>query len=173
MLAGVLLLGLVLVASATDLLQHKIYNWTTYTGILAALGLSAVGNPRLSTRTIDQCLMGLAVCGLPMLACYVFFRIRGGDVKLIAMLGTFLGPDDGVKAMLWTFVFGACVGVVVLIWRVGPARLIAAALRRMVWMLRLAGWAPLTSEERALLAMPLHLAPSALAAVLMVQFGPF
>ncbi len=43
MIAIVLLVGLVAVATATDLARHKIYNWTTYPGILAALGLNAVG----------------------------------------------------------------------------------------------------------------------------------
>ena len=44
MLATILLLGLVLAATVTDLCRHKIYNWTTYAGILAALGLSAAGS---------------------------------------------------------------------------------------------------------------------------------
>ena len=32
------------VATVTDLARHKIYNWTTYTGMLAALGLNAAGS---------------------------------------------------------------------------------------------------------------------------------
>ena len=44
MLTTIVLLGLSLVATATDLARHKIYNWTTYTGILMAVGLSAVGS---------------------------------------------------------------------------------------------------------------------------------
>ena len=44
MLATILLLGLVLVAAGTDLLRGKVYNWTTYGGILAALGISAAGS---------------------------------------------------------------------------------------------------------------------------------
>ncbi len=37
MLATILLLGLTAAAAATDLARHKIYNWTTYSGIAAAL----------------------------------------------------------------------------------------------------------------------------------------
>ena len=33
------------------------------------------------------------------------FKVGGGDVKLIAMLGAFLGPEQGITAMLWTFVW--------------------------------------------------------------------
>ena len=43
MVATYLLLGLVLIAAITDLRQHKIYNWTTYPGIVAALAINAAG----------------------------------------------------------------------------------------------------------------------------------
>ena len=38
MLATILLLGLVLIATGTDLARHQIYNWTTYCGIVGGLG---------------------------------------------------------------------------------------------------------------------------------------
>jgi len=60
--------------------------------------------------------------------------------------------------------------LIVLIWRVGPWRLATRTLRQVVWTLRLGVWSPLTPEERAQLQPPLFLAPSALAAVLIVQF---
>ena len=44
MLSTVMLLGLTLVAAVTDVLRSKIYNWNTYSGILAGLVLSAVGS---------------------------------------------------------------------------------------------------------------------------------
>ncbi len=59
MLATLLLLGLVLVAAVTDFAQHKIYNWTTYTGLLIALALNAAGSaveysPELAEEIISQ-----------------------------------------------------------------------------------------------------------------------
>ena len=156
MLATVLLLGLVLVASITNLRQHKIYNWTTYSGLIAALGLSAAGWGLTSFR---QSLLGLAACGAVMLACYVLFRIGGGDVKLIAMLGAFLGPDHGIEAMLWTFVLGACMALIVLVWRVGPLRLMGRMWRQIAAMFGLAYWSPLTEAERRELHSPLFLRP--------------
>ena len=39
------------------------------------------------------------------------------------MLGAMLGPEKGIEAMLWTFVLGGCMALIVLIWRVGPWRL--------------------------------------------------
>ena len=44
MLATGLLLAFASIAAVTDLLWNKIYNWNTYGGIAAALGLSAVGS---------------------------------------------------------------------------------------------------------------------------------
>jgi len=183
MLATILLLGLVLVATATDLLQHKIYNWTTYCGMLAALGINALGEllpetaagsaryERLGCIGLSASFGGLAVCGFLMLVCFVMFKIGGGDVKLIAMLGAFLGPEDGIEAMLWTFVLGGCMGLIVLIWRVGPVRLMARGFRQIVYTSRIRRWSPLTPEERKQLQPPLFLAPCALAAVVMVRFS--
>jgi prepilin peptidase CpaA len=185
MLATVLLLALVSVAAVTDLHRHKIYNWTTYSGILAALGLSGLRSllptvTNLNEKRLDylltqtsliDCIVGLLACGFLMLVCFVMFRIGGGDVKLIAMLGAFLGPYRGLEAMLWTFVLGGCLGLIVLIWRVGPWRLLVRALKQLVWTLRLCSWSPLTENERAQLQPPLFLAPSALAAVVIVEFS--
>jgi prepilin peptidase CpaA len=184
MLATILLLGLVLVAALTDLRWHKIYNATTYPGILAALGLNAVGSLLRAASWVDEkqlraigwlpvteSFCGLLVCGLLMLACFVFFDVGGGDVKLIAMLGAFLGPQQGIEAMLWTFVLGGCAGLIVLIWRLGPVRLIATLLRQVLGILRLRRRTPLSEEERRELRSPTFLAPSALAAVVLVRFS--
>ncbi len=185
MLATILLVGLVLAAALTDLCRHKIYNRITYTGILAALGLSAAGSlcraagwlgeewlrRILGWIPLRDSLLGLAACGLVMLSCFVLFKVGAGDVKLIAMLGAFLGLDQGITAMLWTFVLGGCMGLVVLVWRVGPLRLVLRVLRQLVWSLRLGHWQPLTEQERSQLQAPLFLAPCALAAVVIVRFG--
>lgn len=184
MLATGLLFGLVLVASVTDVLRHKISNWTTYPGILAAVGASAARSALLAATSIDEsrlawltpillrdCLIGFVACGLLMTVCFVFFRIGGGDVKLMAMLGAFLGWEDGITAMLWTFVFGACMALTILIWRVGPLALAAKCGRWLLATLRLGRWSALTEDERAMLQPPLFLAPSALAAVVVVKMG--
>jgi len=185
MVATVLLVGLLLVASVTDFRRRKIYNWTTYPGILAAIGFNAVGAVLLETTVVAEqtlrslgwiglleSLVGFVVCGFVLLVCFVLLKVGGGDVKLIAMVGAFLGPERGIEAMLWTFVLGGCVGVIVLIWRVGPVRLLVRTLRQLLWTLRLGRWSPLTPEERAQLQPPLFLAPNAVAAVLIVQFVP-
>jgi len=206
MVATVLLLGLLAVAAATDVARRRIYNWTTYPGILAAWAINAIGTiwlaiagagasggdgavehhppwfagTGLGPKTLCDwlgciglwdSLLGFLICGAVLLACFVLFRVGGGDVKLIAMLGAFLGVDGGLRAMLWTFVLGGCMGLIVLVWRVGPLRLAGAAARYLLWVIRLGRLSPLTPEQRVQLQPPLFLAPSALAAAVIVRFG--
>jgi prepilin peptidase CpaA len=184
MLATILLLVLMAVVTWTDTSRHKIYNWTTYPGILMAFGLSGLGDllawsgfvsseqlQPLGWISLGQSLFGFLLCGGLMLVCFIFFRIGAGDVKLMAMMGAWLGPVEGLEALLWTFVLGGCAGAILLIWRVGAWRLLVRVFRQIVWSLRIFHWSPLTDEEHAQLNAPLFLAPSALAAVIIVRFG--
>jgi prepilin peptidase CpaA len=184
MIASGCLFLLIGVAAATDFWRRKIFNWTTYSGVLIALVLSGLQSASDSNATaspehapgyfsqigVEESLAGLALCGGLMVVCYMLFGIGGGDVKLLAMMGAFLGTERGLEALLWTFVLAACLGIVSLAWKVGPARLLARAVRQTVYVLRLGGWAELSAEERAHLSFPWFLAPTALAAVVLVQF---
>ncbi len=176
-LSTVLLLLLTATAAVTDVIFHKIYNWTTYSGIVAALAVNTLENGwNNGYPALDDSLSGLAVCGGLMLMAYVLFDHRGGivvgggDVKLMAMLGAFLGLEKGIDALLWTFVLGAAAGVGVLIWRVGFFRLLSATVRHVLLSLRLVSWLPLSEAERRQLQPGLYLAPSAIIAVVIVCF---
>lgn len=184
MLTTILLIGLLLIASVTDIIGHRIFNWTTYPGILTALGLNGLGEAlkftgmvssqtltRLGWIGLAESLLGVLICGLVLLVCFVFLKVGGGDVKLMAMMGAFLGVERGVEAMLWTFVLGGCLALVILIWRVGPLYLMTRVLRQVLWTIRLRWWCPLSDEEHAQLQPPLFLAPNAFLATLIVQFS--
>lgn len=184
MLLTVLLVGFVLVATVTDVRWHRVYNWTTYPGILIALGLNGLGDALSRWNLVDggrlqaigwqglaQSAYGLLVCGGVMLVCFVLMRVGGGDVKLIAMMGAFLGPFQGLEAMLWTFVIGACAALIVVVWRVGPWTLLVRIMSQVLWWVRLGRANPIDPELRARLKPPLFLAPSALAAVVIVRFS--
>ena len=157
-----LLLALLLVASWTDITRHKIYNWTTYPGIAVALGLSAA---EFGAVDLSDSFAGFFACGAIMLVCFVLFNMGGGDLKLIAMMGAFLGLHRGIEAMLWTFVLGGIMGTAILIWEVGVVRLVTNTVKHLWLVIRARGWLPLTEEERKPLRRWLVLAPSALAAV--------
>lgn len=160
-----LLIGLLLVATATDVARHRIYNWTTYPGIAAAF---AVRTWEDGVTGLQDSLVGFLACGFIMLACLVLTDIGGGDVKLIAMMGAFLGVQRGIEAMLWTFVLGGIAGTVILIWQVGAWRLTVKTWQHLVLVVRSRGWIPPTESEREPLRRWLFLAPAGLAAVVVV-----
>ncbi|HQU43403.1 MAG TPA: A24 family peptidase, partial [Pirellulales bacterium] len=152
------LIALALNASASVLESNGAVSDEQARGYLGAVG-------------IEDSLAGLALCGGLMLVCYVLFRVGGGDVKLMAMMGAFLGVERGLEALLWTFVLAACLGIIALAWKVGPGRLMARVFRQGLYTLKIGGWAELSPEERALMNFPWFLAPTALAAAVLVQSG--
>lgn len=191
MISVVLLITLVCIAAVTDIWLHKVFNWTTYTGICAAFLLSGIASVLsydagdsgagssqaflkaewFSQIGIGQSIAGFLICGVLLLVCFALFNVGGGDVKLIAMVGAFVGIESGIETLLWTFVMGGATALIVLIWRVGVFQFMRRIFQIVMWKIRLGGWGPLKDEEREELKMPLFLAPNALMAVLIVQFS--
>ncbi len=171
----VILFALLIVATATDLVKHKIYNWTTYWGIVVAMSLAATSTFTdegvFSTVGLRQSLFGLVLCGGIMLACFVCFQIGGGDVKLIAMIGAFLGPEFGVQVLLWTFVLGALSAIVILALKLGVINLATRVIQQTLSKLGLGHWQTLSTEEKKQLQLNLYLGPCALAAMTIVLLG--
>jgi hypothetical protein len=120
---------------------------------------------------ISDSLTGFFACGAAMLVCYVFFPggIGGGDVKLVAMMGAFLGLSAGLEAMLWTFVLGGCQGLITLIWRIGAMEFVRRAVTRIWLTLRAGGHVDAATVETDSPSASLFLSPSALVAVLIVR----
>jgi prepilin peptidase CpaA len=181
MVSSALLLALLLVSTYTDVRWRIIYNWNTYPGILVALGGNLVGSlltldPRIwGVVGFYDSLLGFLACSGIMLICFVFFAggIGGGDIKLLAMTGAFLGLSKGFEVMLWTFVLGGCLAMIVLVWRIGAWELLRHGMRYVWLCLRTGRPVALSEEERAPLKTDMYLSPSALAAVLIVQSGIF
>jgi len=186
MIATLVLLAILTVASITDLRQRMVYNWLTYSGMLLALaanGSVSLWGPSAGVPDggvwgwmgFPSSAAGLLICGFAMLVCYVFFPggVGGGDVKLVAMIGAFLGPYAGIEAMLWAFVLGGCMAVVLLIWRFGAIRLLVRCGQLLWFKIRLGGPAPLSDQEREQLQTDVYLAPSALVAAVIVQWHVF
>lgn len=185
MVMTTLILGWLFIAAYTDIRQHRIYNWTTYPGIIAALAISGVatwlGVDQISGSDSQvttfgaigwpDSLYGLFACGAVMIICYVFFPggVGGGDVKLVAMIGAFLGAMAGLEAMLWTFVLGGCAALISLVWRFGLWTLVVRS-TQVVWYRSQLGPAfELSEQEREPLKTELFLAPSALLGVIIVR----
>lgn len=182
MLASLVLFALLIVATVTDLRYRKIPNATTYPGIVAALALSfaatalawetvATHDGRVALVPMSDAAVGFLVIGSVMLVCYVSFPggVGGGDVKLLAMIGAFLGLYDGLEALLWTFLFGGCQAALVWIWREGAVTVVRRAARG-IWSVLRWGSSPQGVTGEATAGTMLFLSPSALAAVLLVRF---
>lgn len=179
-IATLLLFGLVAVAAWTDAARHRIYNWTTYPGILAGLALAAGGwlferaapttaeawQPTIGWLTVGDAVGGFLVCGGMMLVVFVMFGGGGGDVKLLAMIGALAGLSRGLEVLLWTFVFGACLGLILLIWKLGIFTLLKRAWQLFLGVISLGIWLRPPPEEKKILEWPLFLGPCAVLALI-------
>jgi prepilin peptidase CpaA len=103
-----------LVSALVDMRTRRVPNPLTM-GI-AATGLTFAAT-RLSGLTIAAAALGFAVGLGLMLLPYLFGAMGGGDLKLFAALGTFLGPRPILQAFLYTLLAGGILAVVVALQR--------------------------------------------------------
>ncbi|MNQ06684.1 Type IV leader peptidase family protein [compost metagenome] len=102
MLALFALLG---VAAVSDWRSYRIPNWLTFGGACFALiyGTMAARTPSSGALSAFG---GLGVGFVVMLPFYALGIMGAGDVKLMAMTGAFLGPQQTLMALLFTFIAG-------------------------------------------------------------------
>jgi len=186
MFAAVLLITFVLTAAFTDAKNHRIYNWNTYPGIVAGLTLATIGavwegvspesaaqwQPLIGWLSLTDSMVGFLACGALMTICFVLFGAGGGDVKLLAMIGSLAGLEKGLEVLLWTFVFAGCVGVGVLVWRLGARRVAQRGRQVILSAVRLGTLVRLPASERQILQLPVVIAPCVPLA-LFVVFAPW
>lgn len=106
---GVLAFAL-LVVFFTDLEHQIIPNAVTYPGIVAGLALSAAAGQAAAS------LVAAAAAGMVFLLLGIISRggMGGGDIKLAAMIGAFLGTPAVIVALFLAVALGAAAGLVLL-----------------------------------------------------------
>jgi prepilin peptidase CpaA len=108
---NVILMALLAVAVWTDHRHHRIPNWLSATtlvvGICTQTALSGFDG---FAAAIAGMAVGFAIFLLP----YLKRAMAAGDVKLMAAVGTFLGPQLVIIAAAVSLVAGAAVGLVLL-----------------------------------------------------------
>jgi prepilin peptidase CpaA len=108
------LLAIVAVATFTDLRERRIPNALSVGG--AALGL-LVNAVHFGLAGAVLAVLGWALCLVCFLPLYMTGGTAAGDVKLIGMVGAFLGPMNGFVACGFALMAGASLGVLVMTWR--------------------------------------------------------
>ena len=110
-----ILLVLLLVASISDCRSYKIPNWLTFGGSAFAL-IYSVFIPFSPQLGFGWSLGGFALGLCFMLPLYMLGIMGAGDVKLMAMVGAFLGMTHTVYAVLFVFVAGGLAALVYALW---------------------------------------------------------
>jgi prepilin peptidase CpaA len=104
----VLLVLLLLLATAVDLRERRIPNWLVAWGIIIALAFHVFA---YEGKGAVFALSGLGV-GMAMLFPMYALRVMGaGDVKLMGMIGTFLGGASVLGAVLASMVAGGILAI--------------------------------------------------------------
>ncbi|WP_028226042.1 A24 family peptidase [Paraburkholderia ferrariae] len=103
----------VLVAASTDLVARRIPNWLVGSGLFGALAVQVWlhGAPSGATAWLAGAATGFA-------AFMPFYLLRGmaaGDVKLMAMVGAWLGVNAACHVALATFVLGGAGSVLIVV----------------------------------------------------------
>lgn len=115
-----ILAALLLAAVWHDLRARRIPNGLVLPGALAGLALQSLlppggglyGTPFGALGLLSG-LAGMAVGLLLLLPMYALGTLGAGDVKLLGMIGSFLGPGEVVGAALLTFLAGGVLSIAV------------------------------------------------------------
>ena len=103
-----------MIATVTDLRTRRVPNWLTFGSAAAGLAMAVM---QVSSVGVAGALEGLLVGLLLMLPGHVIGKTGAGDVKLLAAVGTLLGPKSIVMAFLYSAIAGGGLAVLVAISR--------------------------------------------------------
>lgn len=111
---NLILCAILAIAAAIDVRTHKIPNWLTYPTIVLGLSFALYngGSALLANHVI-----GLLAAGLPFLALFLGGSLGGGDVKLMAGVGAFVGFPLALNALLSSVMVGGLFALLILIWQ--------------------------------------------------------
>ena len=116
---GILML-LLLGAAVSDYRFHRIPNWLVLSGALFGVIYNTAMPPSPHANILFP-LMGLGLGLLLFLPLYLVRAMGAGDVKLLAMVGAFLGPGDTFYAALASMIVGGVLSILFVLVR-GTAR---------------------------------------------------
>lgn len=108
-----LLLSLVLIIAVyTDIRRHRIPNWLSLGALFTGLLLSHLLFP--DSRILDS-LKGAGVGLAALLPFYLMGGMGAGDVKLMAAIGSFTGPETAFLAVCFSLMAGGCIALLLIL----------------------------------------------------------
>jgi len=143
-------LALAIIAAFFDVQRHRIPNWLTYTGIALGAVLRGV---LFGWRGLTSAVFGCLLAGGIMLLFYAVRAMGAGDVKLLAAIGSLVGPRQAVVVLLATGICGGILGLVYVVYR----RRLGSTLRNVGAVLQFHAWAGLQAHPEFNLDNPASL----------------
>ena len=107
------LVAILLVASAFDLIQRRIPNRLLAIGLLSAVALHLASSSPIALLT--SCLAGFTVGLMMFLPLYLIGGMAAGDVKLMATVGAFVGPQLAFYSSLATYCTGGVLALAIVL----------------------------------------------------------
>jgi prepilin peptidase CpaA len=102
-----LIVGILVIAAAADLKVRRISNLFLGAGLTALLALAWLSGG----GALKQAVLGIGLALLIGLPTYLAGWFGGGDVKLLALVGTALGPLHLLLAVPWILISGGLVAL--------------------------------------------------------------
>jgi len=143
-------LALAITAAVLDVQQRRIPNWLTYPGI--GLGVALRGL-LFGWRGLGSAVAGCLLAGGVMFVFFVVRAMGAGDVKLMAAIGSLVGPKQAGVVLLATAI---CGGVMAIVYAIYRGRM-WATIKNMGSVLRFHAWAGLQVHPELNLDNPMAL----------------
>ena len=107
-----LLLILLVASTWFDIKSRRIPNWLVLVGITASFGTQVLSG----FGSVSTWGLGLLVGFGLFIPLYVFRAMGAGDVKLMAVVGSFIGPNAAISAVFMTLIAGGVLALGVSLW---------------------------------------------------------
>ena len=136
-------------ASVTDIRNHRVPNWLTFSGMVVGLAsyflTGGFGGLLFSAEGL---ILGFAL----LIPFYMAGGMGAGDVKLLAAVGALLGPFGVMKAFLCTALVGGAYAIILLAvsrWRNRTVTKYEARARTLIFKRNIEGRTPVDTTKRA------------------------